>query len=796
MIKKILTIDNFAVFQNFEWNTSVLNNNGQVMRFDRMNILYGRNYAGKTTLSRILRALEIGKISEKYESPSFSVVFDDDTTINQNQIANIHKNVRVFNEDFVRDNLRFIIDPEDNVKPFAVLGDDNNTLEEEIATLRNEIGSNEENKETGLYEQLKNYKTIYLEMKSANDQLASSLERQLSEKAIGRNTGIKYRSNMYGDQNYNISKLKADIEKVLSESFNSLNDDKKTLHEQMLKEQVKPIIPPLSTLALQWEQFCTETEEMLSQEIGSSDKIIELLRDVSLNEWVKKGYDLHKNNRETCAFCGGTVTDERWSVLHKHFDDESRLLEQRIGKLIERIELELQAVEKGFVTDKYLFYSNFHKEIEKLSESYLEVSTRYNEQFKLLKEQLSKRKEAITISISFERPFDCSQELQMILKNYEAWRIQSNDFTGNLSSEQTNAREALRLQEVHDFCLNTNYSQNVDFISDKNKTLEGVKQELDRIKAEIERLEEVITNKKHQLNDEEKGALLVNKYLTDFFGHEFLSLRAIEDDSDGEKKVRFEIVRNGRRAYHLSEGECSLISFCYFVAKLNDISTNGLKPIIWIDDPISSLDGNHIFFVYSLIAAEIAQKGEYEQLFVSTHNLEFLKYLKRLNTLEQLPNGKTKSCSKQYFLINRQGINSTLLLMPKYLKEFVTEFNYLFSCIYQCSCINTIDDSNFSLMYNFGNNARKFLEIYLYFKYPDFSDDTEKMIRFFGEDRVPSILVDRINNEYSHLKGSIERAAMPIEVPEMVSTARLIIDKIKEDPAQYTALMKSIGTDA
>ncbi len=194
-----------------------------------------------------------------------------------------------------------------------------------------------------------------------------------------------------------------------------------------------------------------------------------------------------------------------------------------------------------------------------------------------------------------------------------------------------------------------------------------------------------------------------------------------------------------------------------------------------------------------MIAAEIAGKGAFEQLFVSTHNLDFLKYLRRLNSLEQQPNGKTKSRSKQYFIINRQGHYSTLLLMPKYLKEFGMEFNYLFSCIQQCSSIEVVDDSNFHLFYNFSNDARKFLKIYRYFKYPDFSED--KLERFFGEDKVPSILIDRINNEYSHLQGSTERAAMPVEVPEMVSTARLIIDKVKEDTHQYTAFMKSIGID-
>ena len=34
--------------------------------------------------------------------------------------------------------------------------------------------------------------------------------------------------------------------------------------------------------------------------------------------------------------------------------------------------------------------------------------------------------------------------------------------------------------------------------------------------------------------------------------------------------------------------------------KLEDVETKGSKPIIWIDDPISSLDSNHIFFVWCI----------------------------------------------------------------------------------------------------------------------------------------------------------------------------------------------------
>lgn len=51
MIKKFNKINNLAVFNNYNWDSSV-------PEFAKINIIYGRNYSGKTTLSRILRAIE------------------------------------------------------------------------------------------------------------------------------------------------------------------------------------------------------------------------------------------------------------------------------------------------------------------------------------------------------------------------------------------------------------------------------------------------------------------------------------------------------------------------------------------------------------------------------------------------------------------------------------------------------------------------------------------------------------------------------------------------------------------
>lgn len=222
------------------------------------------------------------------------------------------------------------------------------------------------------------------------------------------------------------------------------------------------------------------------------------------------------------------------------------------------------------------------------------------------------------------------------------------------------------------------------------------------------------------------------------------------------------------------------------MAKLEDIDTKGVKPIIWIDDPISSLDSNHIFFIYSLINSEIVSKKEYEQLFISTHNLDFLKYLKRLP-------GALNKKEAQYFIIARENDKSRIKVMPRYLKDYVTEFNYLFHQIYICANADIDDDNQHVFYYNFANNARKFLEAFLFYKYPNAIEHDDKLLRFFGDNQQASSMTDRINNEYSHLEGIFERSMIPIDVPEMKKVAAFVLDKIKEkDADQYEALLKSI----
>lgn len=782
MLKKFSHIKQLGVFKDFSWDVEVRNKGGAVQTFLDINIIYGRNYSGKTTLSRIVRALETGAISEKYENPSFSLKFHDGKEVTQKNLISHNKTFRVFNEDFSRENLRFINNPDDNIEPFAILGDNNNKIEKEIEELEAELGSSTDGQETGLFAKQKSINEEYNSISLSYHHSYNSLRKQLSDKATNRDIGIKYKPERFGDQNYTITKLDTEIKEVLDQGYTPLTVDQVDQLEKLISEKVLPEIQPPTSPQLNFTALADKTKSLITKKISESGKIEELVKDAILNRWVNEGRIHHRGKDSKCAFCDNEISQERWDKLDKHFDEESEKLEKDITSLIKKIETEQTTTLNSIKIVNSQFYSIFQTRISHLELRLDSAFAGYQKALSELTLQLSNRKNDILNTQAFSLPSDFTAEIFAVFSDYKALCEESNLFGNCLSAEQAIARKKLRLKEISDYLISINFIEQNKSIEELKIKLEAAETQKEKISELIKEKQSAINAKKRQLNDEEKGAQRVNGYLNNFFGHKFLKLEAIKGENS--KNIRFEVMRDGKKAYHLSEGERSLLSFCYFLAKLDDIETHNSKPIIWIDDPISSLDSNHIFFIYSLIRNELLAKKKFQQLFIATHNLDFLKYLKRL---------ESKGLGKQYFIVARQGRHSSVQVMPSYMREYVTEFNFLFHQIYKCSAIEIVDDSNHMTSYNFPNNARKFLEIYLYYKNPDQGMTESTLQAFFGEDGVPAILIDRINNEYSHLSGVFERGSMPIEVPEMQLAARLIINKLKQDSAQYHALLKSVG---
>ena len=65
MITKINKLKYFGIFQNFSWD--VLDN------FKKKNLIYGWNYSGKTTLSRLFQALEYRDKDRLFPGSEFDI---------------------------------------------------------------------------------------------------------------------------------------------------------------------------------------------------------------------------------------------------------------------------------------------------------------------------------------------------------------------------------------------------------------------------------------------------------------------------------------------------------------------------------------------------------------------------------------------------------------------------------------------------------------------------------------------------------------------------------------------------
>ena len=153
MIRKIANISNFGVFDEFNWDTAVRDKGNNIVTFKKFNIIYGRNYSGKTSLSRIFRSLEKGHLPQKYLNVNFEISCDNNRRITINGLDSHSLDIRVYNEDFVKENLSFLINDEGEIQPFAVLGEKNIEIEKQINEREERLG-NEERK-IGLKYELK-----------------------------------------------------------------------------------------------------------------------------------------------------------------------------------------------------------------------------------------------------------------------------------------------------------------------------------------------------------------------------------------------------------------------------------------------------------------------------------------------------------------------------------------------------------------------------------------------------------------------------------------------------------------
>ena len=762
------------------------NASNNVVDFKRLNILYGRNYSGKTTLSRLVRCLETGVLPPRFDVPQFDIIAEGGN-LDHTQISAHRHHVRVFNKDFVDANLSFLRNDGGEITPFAIVGQQNNDVQTQINEREQRLGDPETN---GLRHDLAQKSHERQQKSNELAQASSDVNSRLTYKA---NQEIK-RNRIYGHSTYNVNRITDDIQWVRDSGFQPFDEIEVGRHTTIVQLTNLDRLTPLREFVGSTDTLSEAANQLLTKVIRPNQAIQELLNDALLQNWVKSGIPHHREKRTTCGFCGSPLPADLGRKLDAHFSKESEDLDQDIDDCLEVIKTTQSNADQVHIPVVSRFYPDLKAEAERLSDLLTGKIDSFKYELEGMAAVLRERKGNLFSAMGGVVIGDSELQINAYIREVNELIEKHNQQVQTLGADQETSRLALRRNEVARFISDidlTGIEARIETLTAEENALRA---EEEQFSTQTITIEGELVALRLQLRDERKGAEKVNEYLNHYFGHNALSLVAV-DQPDGVN-VRFEIRRGTQSAYNLSDGECSLVAFCYFIARLEDDSTAGKNLIIYIDDPISSLDSNHVFFVFSLIETLIAapitdptgtKDNRYKQLFISTHNLDFLKFIKRMS--------RPVTGGTEHFMCTRTVAGSILEIMPAYLKQYVTEFHYLFDQIV-CCALEDPATSGHHCFFNFGNNLRKFFEVYLFFKYPwsAGNDYNRRVEKYFEADMAIEPLANRITNELSHSGEIIDRTMRPVEYDEIAKLANFVLKKLRSsDSDQYQALLDAVS---
>lgn len=772
MIKRINKIKKFGVFEDYR-------RSGDIRDFEEKNIFYGWNYSGKTTLSRLISYLDKNvEIEDDYKDVEFEVELEDGSKIdNVNRVTSTLQ-VQVFNSDFVKDNLHFGISDKINGIKFAV-GDTGNILEQ--------------------IEEIDKYITkanIVIDRNQGNITSFNGFETKFTEEArhltdlLGLGRGFT-KTNV---RNYVQEWAGQPLESFVISDDAELNRVLTNAKAQNTGSKIDTTNSP----STRYESLCNQVKTVLKRQPQHSTDDELLSSDRDFYNWAKSGLELYNRKNpqpQRCAFCGGIITKEgRLAELNAYYTNEASKVKTEIEQLKLSIEEEKQRFENldwSRKSDNDLAQSYRDCYIEK-KQSYQLIKDAYKALLDVLISKLDdKYSNSLFVSMEFgDIDESANAAVQGWVSSVSEIFNQSNAIIDDFNTTKENAKKQYIKHYIAKFLIDHDYRA----IEWKKEVEERW---LRRINDAIKQKEREKKRLSAQLESVEKGKEELKGFIKLFLNREDLDIAVTEDNY-------FVLKRGEKIATHLSEGERTAIAFSHFMVTLKSLKDeNKLQNfIIFIDDPISSLDANHIAQVSALLNTFFFAKGLdttnpekvcncFQQLFIATHNFELFSFLKDANNINRrkkvLEGGKTKEVPAcNYFMIKKLDIKkSTIIDIPKSLSKYKSEYVYLFSEIDKFKNDGYPDDR----AYMMPNIVRRFLEIYTLMKLPGNTDEIDNRIKLLFSDRIVEL---KILHNFSHFT-SFDRVTKHTELVLRIQDVIEDLYKIlAEDELHYQSLQEGI----
>ncbi len=735
MISKINKIQDFAIFNNFRWDSST-------PPFKRYNLIYGWNYSGKTTLSRVFRCFELGQLHDDYRIATFELELEDGNKYDQLQLSQSFA-IRVFNSDFIKDNLKW----EEGIEPVLLVGEENIELEKQLKKHRAKV--EEKGKKI---DGLRRY--VY----AKNDEIENGLTNKARD--------IK---NTLSLPDYDKRLLEPIVKNVSAtpEAFKLPDEQVQPLikiYQSIQKEdeilEIDPSFPDMTDLRSQ--------TKMLLQKTATANIIKRLDEDSDLETWVESGVDLHEG-KAVCQFCGSQLPDDLLDKLNAHFSEEYKCLKTEIEQLIDNLQNKKVRQE---LPDKARFYLELREDYVQSKENFETSVDTLNRFIDELVKKLEDKKTEPFKSVAFDNPQDNTDELKTHIKSVNIIIRKHNDKTDDFETERGKAKNKLIKHWASEFVIDIKYSETLAEIERKETESRNIAIEKNETQIVINAIEQ-------KLSDAVKGAGKINEYLHGYFGTDELKMAVAEDSK------YFKLERSGHRADNLSEGEKTAIAFSHFMTTLEGKGTTLDDMIIFIDDPVSSLDSNHLFHTYSFIKTKL---DNCKQLFISTHNYEFFNLIK-----EWFKKVKRTEGDKSFYLVEKTQngedvpFRCNLKALPEPLSKFRSEYVYLFSLLHK---FNENPQQDYNYLYILPNIVRRYLEAYVGFRtLGGLSGNLSILI----ENETQQEKLYKFINAYSHNSSSPRLLHFP-DFSECRGVVDIVLIAVQaKDKNHYDALVEACG---
>ncbi|MHB8761999.1 MAG: AAA family ATPase [Coriobacteriia bacterium] len=766
IVTKLSQIRSFGLFRDFAWDAGVPD-------LRRFNLVYGWNRSGKTTLSRALSACERKSTDfDQYpEGGVFEVVTDTGSKIRSGDLGECPFSIRVFNQDFIDENVVFYSSA---CNPIVYVSKEDIEASRQLEELSKATDG------------LVSVRDAKRKVRDGADKALVDF-REATARTIKTTLGDHRVVDLY--QYYDKAKLKQLTDSVDRTEFVEMPEQEvaaaKSLIGGAAKSKVSSIEPLNLRLTVAGQQVAdlgslSELIAELTSRIVVSDTLDRLKGDPQLNAWVKRGFDLQtaRDETESCPYCDKPLDDGFLDGLSRHFSEDYEALVADLDRCISS----LQMAKREHLKSEVDLYGEFHPAFQagtiELNDAIDELNSWLDECGVLLEQKRESPIDVVAAPASppprlSDRYDDAVVRLNLLID-------QHNAKVDNHGQEVGDKKDQLAKHIVAAAMREQDYDGMISRLSEAQQEAAGAEEAL---KTNREAVSKLATRTSNTARAVER----INQHLDELFGRNEVRLELEPGGTD------YVIKREGRIAKNLSEGEKTAIAFAYFLAKVGERDFKVTDGIIVIDDPISSLDSNFVYHIFSLIRNHFSDAG---QLILLTHNFELLNlakawFIRRNNKCRQ--NGNAESCGF-YTVENRvdNDLRSAYVTeMDATLRNFNSEYQYLFMRLRRFADQAT---PTYADLYTVGNIARRFLEVYTSFKIPTHSDLRGKVEQLKTTTVTPTQKerVYRLVQEFSHSEDPTS-GVLHKDKCEAQEATRLLLKIVEEsDETHYKLLSKSV----